>query len=147
MRPSPSEDVICQEPGSRRKRMLPNSQAISGFSLNDIPKAREFYGQTLGLEITEDNDMLTLHLAGGGNVLIYPKENHEPASFTVLNFPVTDIDAAVDSLTRAGVRRSATRDLTRTSGESCAIRVLRSPGSRIRRGTSWLCSRGRSVRE
>jgi len=84
--------------------MFHDSHAFSGFSVNDIPRAREFYGQTLGLEVTEDNDMLTLHLAGGGNVLIYPKENHEPASFTVLNFPVTDIDAAVDSLTRAGVQ-------------------------------------------
>ncbi|TMB50913.1 MAG: VOC family protein [Chloroflexi bacterium] len=84
--------------------MFHDSHAFSGFSVNDISRAREFYGQTLGLEVTEDNDMLTLHLAGGGNVLIYPKENHEPASFTVLNFPVTDIDAAVDSLTRAGVQ-------------------------------------------
>ena len=84
--------------------MFRDSHAFSGFSANDIPRAKEFYGQTLGLEVTEDNDTLTLHLAGGGNVLIYPKENHEPASFTVLNFPVTDIDAAVDSLTRAGVQ-------------------------------------------
>ncbi|TMB83017.1 MAG: VOC family protein [Chloroflexi bacterium] len=83
--------------------MFRDSHAFSGFSANDIPRAKEFYGQTLGLEITEDNDMLTLHLAGGGTVLIYPKENHEPASFTVLNFPVSDVDAAVDSLTKAGV--------------------------------------------
>jgi len=83
--------------------MFRDSHAFSGFSANDIPRAKEFYGQTLGLEITEDNDMLTLHLAGGGTVLIYPKENHQPASFTVLNFPVSDVDAAVDSLTKAGV--------------------------------------------
>ena len=83
--------------------MLKDSHAFSGFSSNDIPKAREFYSRTLGLEVTEANGMLTLNLAGGGKVLIYPKDNHEPASFTVLNFPVTDIDAAVDGLTKAGV--------------------------------------------
>jgi len=83
--------------------MLRNSHAISGFSSNDIPKAKQFYGEKLGLEVTEENDMLTLHLSGGGRVLIYPKENHEPASFTVLNFPVTDVNAAVDQLTAAGI--------------------------------------------
>ena len=83
--------------------MLKDSQAFSGFSSNDIPKAREFYGQTLGLEVTEANGMLTLNLAGGGKVLIYPKDDHEPASFTVLNFPVKDIDGTVDGLTKAGV--------------------------------------------
>jgi catechol 2,3-dioxygenase-like lactoylglutathione lyase family enzyme len=83
--------------------MFKDSHAFSGFSANDIPKAREFYGQTLGLEVTEENGMLTLNLAGGGKVLIYPKDNHEPASFTVLNFPVKDIDGAVDGLTAAGV--------------------------------------------
>jgi catechol 2,3-dioxygenase-like lactoylglutathione lyase family enzyme len=83
--------------------MFKDSHAFSGFSANDIPKAREFYGQTLGLEVTEENGMLSLNLAGGGKVLIYPKDNHEPASFTVLNFPVKDIDGAVDGLTAAGV--------------------------------------------
>jgi catechol 2,3-dioxygenase-like lactoylglutathione lyase family enzyme len=83
--------------------MLKDSHAFSGFSSNDIPKAREFYTETLGLEVTEANGMLTLNLAGGGKVLIYPKDDHEPASFTVLNFPVKDIDAAVDGLTKAGV--------------------------------------------
>jgi predicted enzyme related to lactoylglutathione lyase len=83
--------------------MLRDSHAFSGFSSNDIPKAKQFYGQTLGVEVTEENDMLMLHLQGGGRVLIYPKENHEPASFTVLNFPVADVEAAVDQLTAAGV--------------------------------------------
>jgi predicted enzyme related to lactoylglutathione lyase len=81
-----------------------DSQGFSGFSTNDIGKAREFYGQTLGLEVGEDNGMLTLRLAGGGRVLIYPKPNHEPATFTVLNFPVKNIDEAVDKLTKAGVQ-------------------------------------------
>jgi catechol 2,3-dioxygenase-like lactoylglutathione lyase family enzyme len=84
--------------------MLGQSHAFSGFSSDDIARAKEFYGQTLGLEVTEENGMLTLHLAGGGNVLIYPKPNHEPASFTVLNFPVEDIGQVVDELTRAGIQ-------------------------------------------
>jgi catechol 2,3-dioxygenase-like lactoylglutathione lyase family enzyme len=84
--------------------MFKDTHAFSGFSTNDIRKAKEFYTQTLGLEVTEENGMLTLHLAGGGNVLIYPKDNHEPATFTLLNFPVKDVDNAVDGLTRAGVQ-------------------------------------------
>jgi len=83
---------------------LTDSQAFSGFSSNDIAKARGFYAQTLGLKVTEANGMLSLHLAGGGKVLIYPKADHQPASFTVLNFPVEDIDQAVDELTRAGIQ-------------------------------------------
>ena len=83
---------------------LVDSQAFSGFSSNDIAKAKRFYAQTLGLKVTEENDILTLQLAGGGKVVIYPKENHVPASFTVLNFPVGDIDQAVDRLTSAGIQ-------------------------------------------
>ena len=84
--------------------MLKDSHAFSGFSSNDIAKAKEFYATTLGLEVTEEMGLLTLHLAGGGTVIIYPKDNHEPATFTVLNFPVEDIESVVDSLTKAGVR-------------------------------------------
>ncbi len=84
--------------------MLEDSNAFSGFSVNDIPKAKEFYGRTLGLKVSESNGLLTLHLAGGNNVLIYPKPNHAPATFTVLNFPVDDVDQAVDELTKRGVR-------------------------------------------
>jgi catechol 2,3-dioxygenase-like lactoylglutathione lyase family enzyme len=84
--------------------MLKDSKAFSGFSAGDIPKAKEFYSQTLGLNVTESHGLLTLRLAGGNNVLIYPKPNHVPASFTVLNFPVNDVDRAVDALTERGVR-------------------------------------------
>jgi catechol 2,3-dioxygenase-like lactoylglutathione lyase family enzyme len=77
-------------------------KAFSGFSTNDIERAREFYEKTLGLEVTEENGMLSLHL-GSSNVLIYPKEDHEPATFTVLNLPVDNIDEAVDELTARGV--------------------------------------------
>jgi predicted enzyme related to lactoylglutathione lyase len=84
--------------------MLKDSKAFSGFSANNIGKAKEFYGSTLGLKVSESNGLLTLHLAGGNNVLIYPKPNHTPATFTVLNFPVNDVDQAVDELTKRGVR-------------------------------------------
>jgi catechol 2,3-dioxygenase-like lactoylglutathione lyase family enzyme len=84
--------------------MLRDSTAFSGFSVNDIPKAREFYGGTLGLEVSESHGLLKLHLAGGATVLIYPKPNHAPATFTILNFPVDDIEEAVDRLTKTGVR-------------------------------------------
>jgi catechol 2,3-dioxygenase-like lactoylglutathione lyase family enzyme len=83
--------------------MLKDSHGFSGFSSNDISKAQEFYSGTLGLEVTEANGMLTLHLAGGGRVIIYPKDDHQAATFTVLNFPVADIDAAVDGLAKAGL--------------------------------------------
>ena len=84
--------------------MLGDSKAFSGFSANDTEKAKEFYGRTLGLKVSETNGLLTLHLAGGSNVLIYPKPNHTPATFTVLNFPVDDVHQAVDELTKRGVR-------------------------------------------
>ena len=84
--------------------MLRESKAFSGFSVNDIQKAKEFYGRTLGLEVSEANGLLTLHLGGGNSVLIYPKPSHAPASFTILNFPVDDVDLAVDELSRRGVR-------------------------------------------
>ena len=84
--------------------MLGDSKAFSGFAVGDIKKAKEFYGRTLELNVSESNGLLTLHLAGGNNVLIYPKPNHTPATFTVLNFPVDHVDQAVDQLTKRGVR-------------------------------------------
>ncbi|HEV8422444.1 MAG TPA: VOC family protein [Chthoniobacterales bacterium] len=84
--------------------MLENSKAFSGFAAPDPGKVKEFYQETLGLKVTEEHGLLTLHLAGGNNVLIYPKSNHVPATFTVLNFPVDDVDLAVGELSRRGVR-------------------------------------------
>ena len=84
--------------------MFKDSRAFSGFSVNDIAAARDFYANTLGLQVTEANGRLTLHLAGGGTVIVYPKPDHAPATYTVLNFPVADIEAAVDELTERGVR-------------------------------------------
>ena len=83
--------------------MFKNAKAFSGFSVNDIAAAKAFYGDTLGVDVSEDHGMLTLHLGGGGTVIIYPKPNHIPASFTVLNFPVDDVEQAVDQLTERGV--------------------------------------------
>ena len=84
--------------------MLEKSKAYSGFSVNDTQKAKEFYGRTLGLEVSESNGLLNLRLAGGTTVLIYPKPNHTPATFTILNFPVDNVENAVDDLTKRGVR-------------------------------------------
>ena len=84
--------------------MLKESKAFSGFSANDIPKAKEFYAGKLGLDVSESHGLLTLRLAGGNHVIIYPKANHVPATFTVLNFPVEDVDLAVDELKERGVR-------------------------------------------
>ena len=83
--------------------MLGQSKAFSGFSANDIQAAKKFYEETLGLKFSEDHGLLTLHLGGGNNVLIYPKANHVPATFTVLNFPVDDVDHTVDELIKRGV--------------------------------------------
>ena len=86
--------------------MLADSKAFSGFAVPDIEAARKFYGETLGLEVEllEGPGLLTLHLAGDRPTLIYPKPDFEPASYTILNFPVDDIDAAVDELTARGVQ-------------------------------------------
>lgn len=84
--------------------MFEHTKAFSGFSVDDIAKARHFYGETLGLRVSEeDMGMLTLHLAGDRDTLIYPKDDHTPATFTILNFPVDDIDVAVDELAARGV--------------------------------------------
>ena len=83
--------------------MFANSKAFSGFAVDDVEKARDFYGATLGLNTSEENGMLTLHLAGDRDTLIYPKPDFEPATYTILNFPVDDIERAVDELTARGV--------------------------------------------
>ena len=84
--------------------MLENSKAFSGFSADDMSRARDFYSRILGLEVSESHGLLALHLAGGTRILIYPKPNHVPATFTVLNFPVDNIEKTVDELTKRGVR-------------------------------------------
>ena len=85
--------------------MFKDTKAFSGFSVDDIPKAKAFYSQILGVDVSEANGSLTLNLAGGNRVYVYPKGSmHTPASYTILNFPVDNIDQAVDALTAKGVR-------------------------------------------
>jgi catechol 2,3-dioxygenase-like lactoylglutathione lyase family enzyme len=84
--------------------MFEHSNAFSGFAVDDVQRARRFYGQTLGLKTSEADGLLTLHLAGNRDTLVYSKPDHTPATYTILNFPVDDIDVAVDELTARGVR-------------------------------------------
>jgi catechol 2,3-dioxygenase-like lactoylglutathione lyase family enzyme len=84
--------------------MFADTKAFSGFAVDDMPKAQEFYGGTLGIRTSEQHGIMTLHLAGGRDTIVYPKPGHTPADYTILNFPVDDIDAAVDELTARGVR-------------------------------------------
>jgi catechol 2,3-dioxygenase-like lactoylglutathione lyase family enzyme len=84
--------------------MFADTKAFSGFSVSDLEQAREFYGGTLGLRTSQENGLLVLHLAGDRDTLVYPKDSHLPATYTILNFPVDDIDQAVAELTERGVR-------------------------------------------
>jgi predicted enzyme related to lactoylglutathione lyase len=83
--------------------MFENTKAFSGFSVDDLAAAKKFYGEVLGLKTSERYGLLTLHLAGGRDTLVYPKPDHAPATYTILNFAVDDIDAAVDELIGRGV--------------------------------------------
>ena len=84
--------------------MFANTPAFSGFAVDDIDKARAFYEDTLGLRTSEENGLLTLHLAGGRDTLVYQKPDFTPATYTILNFEVEDIDGAVDELSARGVQ-------------------------------------------
>jgi len=84
--------------------MFKVTKAFSTFSVNDLREAKEFYGNTLGLDISENTEGLELRIPGGNNIFVYPKSNHVPATFTVLNFPVNDVDESVDDLTKRGVK-------------------------------------------
>jgi catechol 2,3-dioxygenase-like lactoylglutathione lyase family enzyme len=115
--------------------------AFSGFSVDDIDAAKEFYGTTLGLEVsTNAMGFLDLRLPSGGSILIYAKPNHEPASFTILNFPVADIDAAVDELNSRGVKTkiysdaefaSDDRGIVRGNGQGPDIAWFRDPAGNV----------------
>ena len=84
--------------------MFNPKRAFSGFSVNDLAPARQFYADRLGLQVEKDGVGLKLHLPGGFAVFVYPKHDHQPATFTILNFVVDDIDAAVQDLTGRGVQ-------------------------------------------
>ena len=84
--------------------MLEDSEAFSGFAVPDIAEAKDFYGTTLGMRVSDGPmGLLTLYPAGGRDIMVYPKPDHIPAAYTILNFPVDDIDAAVDELASRGV--------------------------------------------
>jgi catechol 2,3-dioxygenase-like lactoylglutathione lyase family enzyme len=83
---------------------LKDTKAFSGYSVKDIAQAKKFYQQVLGLDVSEENGILFLHLADRSDVLLYPKDNHQPATYTVLNFPVEDVEKAVDELSKIGVQ-------------------------------------------
>ena len=84
--------------------MFKHTKAFSGFSVNDLQKAKEFYQQILELEVTDEKmGLIALNINGGTKILVYPKPNHIPASFTILNFPVDDVEKTVDELTSRGV--------------------------------------------
>jgi catechol 2,3-dioxygenase-like lactoylglutathione lyase family enzyme len=84
--------------------MFESTKAFSGFAVDDLQQAREFYGETLGLKTTEEHGLMTLHIAGDRDTLVYQKPDHIPATYTILNFPVDDIEKAVDDLAGRGVR-------------------------------------------
>jgi catechol 2,3-dioxygenase-like lactoylglutathione lyase family enzyme len=84
--------------------MLTDSKAFSGFAVTDVDEAAKFYGETLGLQTSVENGMLTLHLAGDRPTLVYPKPDHQPGNYTILNFPVDDVEATVDDLAARGVQ-------------------------------------------
>jgi catechol 2,3-dioxygenase-like lactoylglutathione lyase family enzyme len=84
--------------------MFTNTKAFSGFAVDDVEKAREFYEGTLGVKVTEENGLLTLHIAGDRPTLVYPRPDHTPAEYTILNFPVDEVEQAVDELSARGVQ-------------------------------------------
>ena len=107
--------------------MFTNTKAYSGFSTHDIQKTKEFYSNVLGMRVTEEYGMLRLHLATGAEILIYPKGDHVPATYTILNFPVEDIEQAVDELTSKGVTFEHYENMTDERGILRGIAQNRGP--------------------
>jgi predicted enzyme related to lactoylglutathione lyase len=107
--------------------MFKDTKAFSGFSVDDLAAAKAFYAQTLGLEVEDSPAGLTLKIAGGNRTLVYPKDNHVPATFTILNFPVVDIDQAVDELTKRGVTFEQYDQLTDERGIARGIAAGQGP--------------------
>ena len=99
---------MAAKTGAARARksssIFKDAKCFSSFSVNDLERAKDFYGKTLGLKVSEMEEGLELSLTGGTSIFLYPKPNHTPASFTVLNFPVKDIEEAVEELTTLGIK-------------------------------------------
>jgi len=122
--------------------MFRGTKAFSGFSVDDLAAAKVFYGQTLGLEVEEASGTLQLKIAGGNSIYVYPKPNHVPATYTILNFPVDDIDKAVDDLTDKGIKFEHYDNMTDEKASLEADHrtwVRTSPGSPTRPATSSRC--------
>jgi len=107
--------------------MFKDSKAVSGFSVDDLAAAKAFYGQTLGLEVKEDGLGVRVKIAGGNGIWIYSKPDHQPATYTILNFPVDDIEKAVDELNRKGVKFEHYGDMTDEKGIARGIAAKQGP--------------------
>ncbi|MDB5178833.1 MAG: Glyoxalase-like domain protein [Patescibacteria group bacterium] len=107
--------------------MFKDSKAFSGFSVNDQAAAKKFYSGTLGLEVEENPMGLVLKITGGKGVFVYPKDDHAPATFTILNFPVEDIDKAVDELAAKDVKFEHYEGMTDEKGIARGITAKRGP--------------------
>jgi catechol 2,3-dioxygenase-like lactoylglutathione lyase family enzyme len=107
--------------------MLTDSHAFSGFSVDDLETAKKFYGETLGLKVAENEQGLMVSLLGSNGVFVYEKEDHVPASYTILNFPVDDIDTAVDELAAAGIVFERYEGMTDEKGIARGIELNRGP--------------------
>jgi len=107
--------------------MLKDSHAFSGFSVDDLEAAKKFYGEKLGLDVSENEQGLMVSLLGSNGVFIYEKDDHVPATFTILNFPVDDIDAAVDQLAAVGIVFERYEDMTDEKGIARGLELNRGP--------------------
>jgi len=124
--------------------MFKNTKAFSSFSVDDVQKAKKFYGQTLGLEVSGSygGRLLELHIADGTKILIYPKANHTAATFTILNFPVDNLEQAMDDLTKRGVRFEIYSEgsvRTDKKGVLSATKVQRSRGLKTQPAMCYQC--------
>ena len=107
--------------------MFKDTHAFSGFSVDDMERAKKFYSQTLGLEMEEADGMMHLKIAGGNPLFVYSKPDHTPASYTILNFPVDDIDKAVEELSVKGVEFERYEDMTDEKGIARGLSQQRGP--------------------
>jgi glyoxalase/bleomycin resistance protein/dioxygenase superfamily protein len=132
--------------------MFKDTKAFSSFSVDDLQKAKKFYGQTLGLEVSEayGGTLLELHIGSGNNILIYPKSNHTPATFTILNFPVENLEQSIDDLKKRGVHFEIYNEgniKTDEKGISQRKMAPRSHGSKILQAMCFLCLKRRGSNE
>jgi len=121
--------------------MFSPKSAYSGFSVDDLAKAKEFYSATLGLRVDAEGVGARIHLPGGGTVFFYPKPDHQPASFTILNFEVDDINAAVDDLAARGVHLERYEDIPHVDEQG----VMRGRANNMGPDIGWFLDPARNV--